>query len=115
MADTIKFVIALAIIAAAIGGFYIYADQLLLFRVLGLLAAVAISSVIMLQTAPGRQAWAFFGEARTEVRKVVWPTRKETTQTTLMIIAIVFVVAVLMGIFDWFLTWAVRILTGQGG
>ncbi len=113
--DKFKFFIAALIIAAAIGGFYYYGDQLLLFRVLGLLVAIGIATGIILQTTAGHRAWEFIGEARTEVRKVVWPTRKETIQTTLVVLAMVVVVAILLWIFDMILAWAVRFLTGQGG
>lgn len=112
--DKFKFFVAALIIAAAIGGFYYYGDQSLLFRVLGLLVAIGISTAVLLQTATGQRAWEFIGEARTEVRKVVWPTRKETMQTTLIVMAMVVIVAILLWIFDMFLMWAVKLLTGQG-
>ncbi len=115
MADNIKFLLALLILGGALGGFYYYGDQSLLMRVLALVAAGGISAAIFFQTAPGRQLWGFFGDARTEVRKVVWPTRKETTQSTLMVVAMVIVVASILWLFDLFLTWAVKLLTGQGG
>jgi len=115
MADKLKFLMAIAVIAAAISGYYYYADESMLLRVLAILAALAVSVAIMMQTATGRDAWAFIGGARNEVRKVVWPTRKETVQTTLIVMAMVFVVAVILWGFDMFLTWAVKLLTGQGG
>jgi preprotein translocase subunit SecE len=68
-----------------------------------------------LQTETGRQGYNFVLEARDEVRKVVWPTRKETVQTTMIIIATVLLVAVFLWIIDIFLLWAVRLMTGQGG
>ena len=115
MADKIKWVVALAVIVAAISGFYYYAEASLLFRVLALLAALGVATAVLLQTALGQQAWAFVGDARTEVRKVVWPTRKETIQTTLIVMVMVFIVAVMLWVFDMFLTWAVKMLMGQGG
>ena len=115
MADKIKYALAVLVIGGAIGGFYYYGDHSLLYRVIGLLAALGIATAIMTQTAAGKQAWAFIGDANIEVRKVVWPTRKETTQTTLLVIAMVIVVALILWVFDMFLTWAVQLLTGQGG
>lgn len=115
MADKIKLVLALAVIAAAISGFYYFGDESLLYRVLGLLVALGVSTAIVLQTAMGQQAWSFVGDARTEVRKVVWPTRKETIQTTLIVMVMVFIVATMLWMFDMFLTWAVKMLMGQGG
>ncbi len=115
MVDNIKFVLALLIIGAALGGFYYYGDQSLLLRVVVLVAAAGVSAAIFFQTAQGRQLWGFFGDAKLEVRKVVWPTRKETVQTTLIVVAMVIVVAMILWTFDMFLTWAVKLLTGQGG
>ncbi len=115
MADKIKYILAVLVIGGAIGGFYYYGDQSLLFRVIGMLVAIGISTAIMTQTIVGRQAWAFLGDANIEVRKVVWPSRKETIQTTLLVIAMVIVVALLLWVFDMFLGWAVQLLTGQGG
>ena len=113
--DSLKLTVAVAILLAAIGGFYYYGDQSLLIRVLALLAAATVSAVVALQTGVGRNAWGFIGETRTEVRKVVWPSRQETIQTTLVVIVMVILVGVMLGLFDMFLGWAVQKLTGQGG
>jgi preprotein translocase subunit SecE len=116
MGDKIKFLLAALIIAGAVGGFYYYSDDTsLLLRVLGLLAGIAVATVVFFQTAAGQQTWAYIGEARAEVRKVVWPTRKETVQTTLVVMAMVVVTALILWIFDSILTWVVKVLTGQGG
>jgi len=115
MADKIKLLVALAVIIAAIGGFYYYADASMLLRVVALLVALGVATAVVLQTTLGQSAWGFMGDARTEVRKVVWPTRKETIQTTLIVMVMVFIVATMLWIFDMFLTWAVKLLTGQGG
>ena len=57
----------------------------------------------------------FFRESQIEVRKVVWPTGKETTQTTLVVMGLVVAVAVFLWVLDMFLLWSVKLLTGQGG
>ena len=115
MADNFKFVLAALIVSGGIAGFYYYGDQMLLMRVLGLLAAAGIATAVFLQTALGRQTWAYMGEARTEVRKVVWPTRKETVQSTLVVMAMVVLIAIILWIFDWILTQVVRMVMDQGG
>ena len=113
--DKFKLLVAIAVIVAAISGFYYYADASLLLRVLALLVALGVATTVILQTSIGQQAWGFVGDARTEVRKVVWPTRKETVQTTLIVMVMVFVVAIMLWMFDMLLTWAVKWLMGQGG
>lgn len=113
--DTVKLITALLILVGAVGGFYYYSEQSTLVRVLGLLAAVGVAALVALQTDRGRFVWAFFKDAQVEVRKVVWPTRKETVQTTLIVMAMVIVVAIFLWLLDMLLAWAVRLLTGQGG
>ena len=112
--DGVKWLFVVVVLSGAMVAFYYYADQSLLLRVLGLLAVVAASAVVALQTEKGRVAWEYVREARTEVRKVVWPTRKETTQTTLVVMALVALVAVILWMLDGFLSWVVRMMLGQG-
>ena len=114
-ADTARLVGALALLLAAIGGFYWFADQSLLYRVLGLLAVAGVAVFIAAQTSLGRSVMAFLGDTRTEVRKVVWPTRAETTQTVMAVMFVVLLMGVLLWFLDMFLLWAIRLLTGQGG
>jgi len=113
--DSIKLLLGLLILISGIAGFYLLADYSLLLRVLGLLGTVVVGVLVVLQTAIGRNVWKFAADARTEVRKVVWPTRQETIQTTLIVMFVV----LLMGIFLWLVDMAlmaiVRALTGQGG
>ena len=66
-------------------------------------------------TPKGRGIWRFAVDARTEVRKVVWPTRQETLQTTLIVIVMVIIVAIILWLLDIFLGWSIRSLMGQGG
>ena len=113
--DSLKLVVAVALILSATVVFYVYPDQSLLLRVLGLLAAVAIAALIALQTAKGRQIWSFFQDAQIEVRKVVWPTREETMQTTLIVILVVVVIAIFLWLLDMFLGWSIGQLLGRGG
>jgi preprotein translocase subunit SecE len=113
--DTLKWVLSVGLLGAAIVGFYVYAEQSLLLRVVVLLAVAAISVAIAYQTEKGRLAWGFLRDARTEVRKVVWPTRRETGQTTLIVIVVVALVALILWVFDGLLTYLVRLLLGTGG
>jgi preprotein translocase subunit SecE len=113
--DTFKLVIAVMILLAGIGGFYYYADASLLYRVLGLVAVVIIAAGIALTTSSGHAIMSFGRESRAEVRKVVWPTRQETVQTTLMVVVAVIILGIFLWLIDMMLLNAVQMLTGQGG
>ena len=113
--DTLKLWIAVLILAAGIFAFYRFEDQLLVVRVLGLLAVAGISVFIAAQSSTGKNIIGFIRGAQTEVRKVVWPTRAETVQTTLAVILMVFLVGIFLWLLDMFLLWAIQLLTGQGG
>ncbi len=111
--DSLILTIAVGILALAIAGFYYYAETTaLLYRVLGLLVAVGVTIVMTLQTQAGMNFWKFTQDSRTEVRKVVWPTRSETIQTTLTVLVMVVIVAIFLWLLDMFLAWAVRALIG---
>ena len=109
--DKVILTLAVVPIAAAIGGFYYFSDELLLLRVIGLLIAAGLSIVIALRSQTGKATAEFVKEARTEVRKVVWPTRKETAQTTMFVMAAVVIMGFCLWLLDMFLGWAVRFLT----
>lgn len=113
--DTVKLAAAALLLAGAIVAFYWFADESLLFRVLGLLGVTGIAVFIASQTGIGRTVWSFIGATRTEVRKVVWPTRAETMQTSLVVLIIVLLLGILIWLLDIAILWAVRLLTGQGG
>jgi len=113
--DSLKLWIAVLILAAGIFAFYYFEGQLLVLRVLGLLAVAGISVFVAAQSSTGKTIIGFIRGAQTEVRKVVWPTRAETVQTTLAVILMVFLVGVFLWLLDMFLLWAIQVLTGQGG
>ncbi len=111
MADKLKLSVALLVLVGAIGAFYYFSDESLLMRVLGMLAAVAVAVGISATTEVGRAALAFLRDARMEARKVVWPTRKETLQTTLIVLVMVVIVGIMLWLLDMLLLWAVKALT----
>ncbi len=95
--DTVKLAVSAGIVGASLLAFYIFADLALLYRVLVIVAAIVLAAVIALMTEQGRQFAGFMQDARTEVRKMVWPTRIETVQTT----AVVLIVVVILALFLW--------------
>ena len=112
--DTAKLSAAALLLIAGIYAFYFFADYSTLLRVLGLLVIVGGAAAIALQTQVGNQLWHFVGDARTEVRKVVWPTRQETLQTTFIVVVMVLILGIIMWLFDMVLMNVLRLLTGQG-
>jgi preprotein translocase subunit SecE len=111
--DLVKLVSAALLVVLGLSGFYYFADQLLVLRVLGLLFAVGVAGAIAIATEPGGQFVGFVKESRMELRKVVWPTRTETLQTSLAVIVMVVVMGVFLWLLDIALLWIVRLLTGQ--
>jgi len=114
MADKLKLMLALLIMIAGIAGYYYFAEANTLYRALGVVAATLVALGVASLSTPGRVALRFMRDSRTEVRKVVWPTRKETSQTTLIVIVVVFVVGIILWVLDMGLLWSVKLLTGQG-
>lgn len=112
--DLAKWIGAFVILGGGIAGFYYWSDESLLLRVVGLLVLSAVALFVAVQTEKGRTAWEFVRESHTEVRKVVWPTRKETVQTTLIVIAMVGLVAVILWLLDGLLAWLVKLMLGTG-
>ena len=112
--DLAKWIGAFVILGGGIAGFYYWSDESLLLRVVALLVLSAAALFVAVQTEKGRAAWEFVRESHTEVRKVVWPTRKETTQTTLIVIAMVGLVAIILWALDGLLAWLVRLMLGTG-
>ena len=113
--DVAKLWLAGLVAAAGVVAFYYFGDRSLLLRVVGLLVVAAVAVAIVLMTAKGQDVWRFMQDARGELRKVDWPTRTETVQTSLAVFAMVAVLGVVLWLMDMFLFWAVRLVTGQGG
>ena len=111
--DTLKIFIAIAILVGSIVGYYYYANESALIRAIGVLVAFGIAVWVAFQSMQGQLLWKFIQGSRVELRKVVWPTREETLQTT----GIVLLFAAIMGVFFWlldlFLLWFTSLLTGS--
>jgi len=112
--DTVKLVLAVLILLAGVAGFYYYETEALLYRVLGLLVMVGIALGVIYTTALGQSVIGFGREARAEVRKVVWPTRQETVQTTMMVLVTVIIIGIFLWLVDMVLIEAVQLLTRRG-
>ncbi len=113
--DKAKLALAAGVFLAGVVGFYLLEGQSDLIRVLGMVAVAALAIAIAMTSQPGKNAWAFAQEARQELRRVVWPTRQESIQTTLIVLVMVFLVAVLLWLMDMFFMWGVGALVRPGG
>ena len=113
MADKIKLVLALLLVIAGVTGFYVLEEQALVVRILTVLAGVVAAMVVLWTSSTGQQGFAFVREAVIETRKVVWPTRKETIQTTAIVFVMVLVLAAFLWVVDISFLWMVRWLMGR--
>lgn len=114
MADKIKLLIAVLLVVVGVVGYYYLSAMPALVRVLMVVGGLVAGAVVTYFTVPGKAFFAFAGEARDETRKVVWPTRKETIQTTAIVLLFVFVMAVFLWIVDSILLWLVGMALGGG-
>ncbi|SOD40951.1 preprotein translocase subunit SecE [Nitrosovibrio sp. Nv4] len=113
--DKIKLGFALLLLIAGITGFYYLSDSAMVIRVLSVLGGIVLAGVVVWFTTQGKQFYAFSRESSEETRKVVWPTRKETMQTTGIVFAFVVVMALFLWMVDAGLLLAVKYLMGQEG
>ncbi|PCI65326.1 MAG: preprotein translocase subunit SecE [Piscirickettsiaceae bacterium] len=113
--NSVKLMLAILAIIAGIGGFYYFGEESLLLRVIGLLVALGVAVTFVMMTDLGQNFWYFVQGSQVELRKIVWPTRKETMQTTLIVGVMVLFVGVLLWMFDGLLLWGIGMVTGQGG
>lgn len=113
--DILKLLIAAGALVGGLFAYYYYLEVSLPLRVLMVLAGTAAGVAIGLTSTQGKRLWAFIQGSRVEIRKVVWPTKQETTQTAIA----VFVFTLIMALFFWgldsFLLWLTRTLVGSAG
>ena len=105
MADKLKLVLALLLVVAGVGGFYVLGEQPLVLRVLSVLAGLGLGAAVAWRTAPGGRFAVFLRETVVETKKVVWPSRKETMQTTAIVFAFTVALAAFLWLTDKSLEW----------
>lgn len=113
--DWLKWIAAIFLIIAGLIVNYHYNTQPWPLRLLGWLFLLGIIAAIIFQTHQGKKALHFARESRMELRKVFWPTRQETLQTTLFVAVMVIVLALILWGIDGVLMWLIGWLTGQRG
>src|SRR5437879_6608450 len=108
MIDKVKLAIAVALVGAGIWAYYWLSETALVLRILAVVAGIAAGAAVAWFSTPGREFAVFAGEAVAEVKKVVWPSRKETMQSAAAVFAFVVVMAVFLWISDKTLEWVGR-------
>jgi preprotein translocase subunit SecE len=113
-ADKLQLGVAVAIALAGIVGYYLLGTQALWVRWLAVVGSLVLAAVVVAFTTYGSEFRRFVELARIELRKVVWPTRQETLQTTVVVFVFVIVAGAFFWALDLVLAWATKFLTGQG-
>ena len=111
-ADVFKWVLVVILVAAAVVGNSYFDDQPLLYRVVGVVVLGCVAALIASFTIKGRAFVNLLQDARAEVRRVVWPTRQETAQTTGIVVLVVAVMALLLWGLDTLLGFIISGIVG---
>ncbi len=110
--DWFKWLIVVALLGGGVFGNWYYQNESLLYRVAALIVVAALAAVVAGQTGKGRAAWTLMKESRGEIRRVVWPKREETIQTTLIVLVLVLLFALILWLLDTGLSWLVSGIIG---
>jgi preprotein translocase subunit SecE len=113
--DTVKLALAVLILLAGLVSYYYFASSAVLLRAFGVIVAVAAGLGVVFTSFQGQLLWKFIQGARVELRKVVWPTREETIQTTLVVLVFALIGGVFFWLLDLVLLFVTSRITGQGG
>jgi preprotein translocase subunit SecE len=110
--DAVKHAVALLCVIGGLFAFYWFQQWPTAVRILAVVAGLVAGAAVFLTSFKGAQTREFLSEARFELRKVVWPTRQEAMRTTWVVIIAVILIALLLGVFDWFIKLGISALLG---
>jgi len=110
--DIIKLLVAAGVLVGGLYGYYYLLEWSLPLRVLLVLGCLIAGVAIAMTSTQGQRLWAFIQGSRVEIRKVVWPTKQETTQTAIAVFVFTLVMALFFWGLDSFLLWLTRTLVG---
>ena len=111
--DIIKLLFAAGVLVGGLYSYYYFLEVSLPLRVLMVLGGTAAGITVGMTSTQGQRLWAFIQGARIEIRKVVWPTKQETTQTAIAVFIFTFIMALFFWGLDSFLLWLTRTLVGS--
>ena len=114
MADKIKLFVALLLVAAGIEGYYYLHDSAAVLKLASVLAGLLLAAGVAWTSEPGKRLFVFGKDSIAESKRVVWPTRKETLQTTAVVIAFAVIMAMFLWAVDASLLMVVNKLMGRG-
>jgi preprotein translocase subunit SecE len=112
MQNSIRWIVGLLFVGAAVYGNSYYFQEPLLYRVIGVILISGLGLFILTTTQEGKEALKTVIDSRTEIRRVVWPTRTETTQTTLIVLVVITIAALILWGLDSLFGWATAALLG---
>lgn len=118
--DQFKWLLVLVLVAVVVWGNFYFAEANSIYqpnvvvRIIGVVVVSILALLLAITTQKGKSFITFAKESRIELRKIVWPTRKEAIQTTLLIAVITIVVGLVLWGIDAFFVWAISILTVLG-
>jgi len=110
--DWLKWLVVFTLMGGAIYANWYYSAESVLYRVIGFLVVLAIAAAVASQTAKGAATTELAIGARTEWRKVVWPTKQERNQTTLIVLAVILLMALILWGIDSLLSWVAKLIMG---
>ena len=108
--EQFKQIIVGLLLVAGFVGYYLLADQIQAVRLLVVLVGVGAAIGVAVTTQMGQRVWGFVKESRAEVRRVIWPTRAETVQMTMLVFVMVVIASLVLWMFDWILNLSVKSL-----
>ena len=110
--DIIKLLAAAGILVGGLYGYYYLVEVSLPLRVLLVLGGLIVGVAVAMTSTQGQRLWAFIQGSRVEIRKVIWPTKQETTQTAIAVFVFTLVMALFFWALDSGLLWLTRQLVG---
>ena len=110
--DRLRWLAAVGLIVAGIGGNWYFQTESLFVRVAALLVIMGLSILTIWNSRKGQEIVSLLKESRSEVRRVVWPTNQETNQTTLIVLVIVLIFSLILWGLDSLLGWIISSIIG---
>ena len=110
--DWLKWLVTVLLLGGAIYANWYYAAESVLYRALGMISVFAVAALVASQTVKGAAVIELAIGARTELRKVVWPTKQERNQTTLIVVAVILLMSLILWGIDSLLSWGASLIMG---